>query len=162
MKHKILRIVFSSFFVLNGLAAFAQSDVVPAGGTATGEGGTVTFSVGQIAVQSNEEGSIILSEGVQQPYEIQTIGIDNYPGITLSAMVYPNPTRGNVQLTMSNVQLEGEVRVFDTNGKLLFVKKIEGETTEILMSDLAAGTYFVNVVSGKQVLKTFKVVKMAR
>ena len=133
MKHKILRIVFSSFFVLNGLAAFAQSDVVPAGGTATGEGGTVTFSVGQIAVQSNEEGSIILSEGVQQPYEIQTIGIDNYPGITLSAMVYPNPTAGNLQLTMSNVQLEGEVRVFDTNGKLLFVKKIEGETTEVLM-----------------------------
>ena len=163
MKHKILQIVFSFiFFVLMGIAVFAQSDIVPVGGTATGENGTVTFTIGQIAVQSQGEGSITLSEGVQQPYEIQTIGIDNYPGITLNAVVYPNPTAGNVQLTMSNVQLEGEVRVFDTNGKLLFVKKIEGETTEILMSDLAAGTYFVNVVSGKQVLKTFKVVKMAR
>ena len=163
MEHKILRIVvFSIFFVLTGIAVFAQSDIVPAGGTATGEGGTVTFTVGQIAVQSQGEGGITLSEGVQQPYEIQTIGIDNYPDITLNAVVYPNPTRGNVQLTMNNVQLEGEVRVLDANGKLLFVKKIEGETTDIPMSDLAAGTYFVNVVSGKQVLKTFKVVKMAR
>ena len=95
-------------------------------------------------------------------YEIQIIGIDNYPGITLNAMVYPNPTLGNVQLTMNNVQLEGEVKVFDTNGKLLFSKKIEGITTEITMSDLATGTYFVNVVSEKQILKTFKVVKMAQ
>ena len=163
MEHKILRIVvFSIFFVLTGIAVFAQSDIVPAGGTATGEGGTVTFTVGQIAVQSQGEGGITLSEGVQQPYEIQTIGIDNYPDITLNAVVYPNPTRGNVQLTMNNVQLEGEVRVLDANGKLLFVKKIEGETTDIPMSDLAAGTYFVNVVNGKQVLKSFKVVKMGR
>ena len=102
MKHKILRIVFSSFFVLNGLAAFAQSDVVPAGGTATGEGGTVTFSVGQIAVQSNEEGSN------------------------------------------------------------LFSRKIEGEIAEIPMSDFATGTYFVNVLDGTCVLKSFKVVKMAQ
>ena len=163
MEHKILRIVvFSIFFVLTGIAVFAQSDIVPAGGTATGENGTVTFTVGQIAVQSQGEGGITLSEGVQQPYEIQTIGIDNYPDITLNAVVYPNPTRGNVQLTMNNVQLEGEVRVLDANGKLLFVKKIEGETTDIPMSDLAAGTYFVNVVNGKQVLKSFKVVKMGR
>ena len=140
----------------------AQSDVVPMGGTATGDGGTVTYTIGQIAVQSYEESGVIISEGVQQPYEIQIIGIDNYPGITLNAVVFPNPTNGNVQLTMNNEQSEGEVKVFDMNGKLLFVKKIEGENTEIPMSELAAGTYFVNVVSEKQVLKTFKVVKMAQ
>lgn len=77
-------------------------------------------------------------------------------------MVYPNPTLENVQLTMNNVQLEGEVKVFDLNGKFLFSKKIEGETTVIPMSDLATGTYFVNVQKGTQVLKSFKVVKMAQ
>ena len=163
MKQNPLQIIiFSLFIVLNSVAALAQSDVVPMGGTATGDGGTVTFTIGQIAVQSYGEGNTSISEGVQQPCEIQIIGIDNYPGITLNAMVYPNPTLGNVQLTMNNVQLEGEVKVFDTNGKLLFSKKIEGITTEIPMSDLATGTYFVNVVSEKQILKTFKVVKMAQ
>lgn len=63
---------------------------------------------------------------------------------------------------MNNVQLEGEVKVFDMNGKLLFAKKIEGESTEIPMVNLAAGTYFVNVCQGQQVLKTFKVIKLAR
>lgn len=113
-------------------------------------------------MQANSDGSTTIYEGVQQPYEIQIIGIDNYPGITLNAVVFPNPTVGNVELTMNNVQLEGEVRVFDMNGKFLFVKKIEGENTEIPMSDLSAGAYFVNVVNGTQVLKTFKVIKLAK
>ena len=147
---------------MTGATAFSQSAIVPMGGDIEGSGITISYTIGQIAVQSYGEGSTSISEGVQQPYEIQTIGIDNYPGITLNTMVYPNPTLGNVQLTMNNVQFEGEVRVFDLNGKFLFSKKIEGETTVIPMSDLATGTYFVNVLNGTQVLKTFKVVKMAQ
>ena len=153
---------FISLMVLSVLSLSAQSDIVPMGGDMEGSGVTISYTIGQIAVQSFGEGSTRIFEGVQQSYEIQTIGIDNYPGITLNAMVYPNPTLGNVQLTMNNVQLEGEVRVFDLNGKFLFSKKIEGNSTEIPMSDLAAGTYFVNVLNGTQVLKSFKVVKMAQ
>jgi len=148
--------------ILSAMSLSAQSTIVPMGGDIEGNGVTVSYTIGQIAVQSYGEGSTRIFEGVQQPYEIQTIGVDNYPGITLNAMVYPNPTLGNVQLTMNNVQFEGEVRVFDLNGKFLFSKKIEGSATEIPMSDLAAGTYFVNVLNGTQVLKSFKVVKMAR
>ena len=162
IKMKKTIVFFFALWMMAMQTIEAQSDVVPMGGTATGDGGTVTYTIGQIAVQSYEESGVIISEGVQQPYEIQIIGIDNYPGITLNAVVFPNPTNGNVQLTMNNEQSEGEVKVFDMNGKLLFVKKIEGENTEIPMSELAAGTYFVNVVSEKQVLKTFKVVKMAQ
>ena len=163
MNQKNLRIIFVSvFFVMSGVIAFAQSAIVPIGGDMEGSGVTISYTIGQIAVQSYGEGGTTISEGVQQPYEIQTIGIDNYPGITLNAMVYPNPTLGNVQLTMNNVQFEGEVKVFDSNGKYLFSKKIEGETTVIPMFDLATGTYFVNVLNGTQVLKSFKVVKMAR
>ena len=163
MRQKTLRIILSLlFFVVSSVTLSAQSDIVPTGGTATGNGGTVTYTVGQIAVQTYSNGTFTISEGVQQPYEIQTIGIDNYPGITLNAMVYPNPTVGNVQLTINNEQLEGEVKVFDMNGKFLFSKRIERQNIEIPMSDLAAGTYFVNVLDGTQVLKTFKVVKMAQ
>ena len=163
MKQKSLRIIFSSlFFVMTGIVVFAQSAIVPIGGDMEGSGVTVSYTIGQIAVQSYGEGSTRIFEGVQQPYEIQTIGIDNYPGITLNAMVYPNPTTSNLQLAISNEDFEGEVKVFDMNGKYLFSRKIEENTTEIPMSELATGTYFVNVVNEKQVLKSFKVVKMAR
>ena len=163
MNQNTLRIIFASvFFVLTGANVFAQSDIVPIGGDMEGSGVTISYTIGQIAVQSYGEGSTRIFEGVQQPYEIQTIGIDNYPGITLNAMVYPNPTTSNLELAISNEEFEGEVKVFDTNGKLLFAKKIEGETTVIPMAELATGTYFVNVLNGTQVLKSFKVVKMAQ
>lgn len=151
-------------FVLMALLSegFAQSNIVATGGEATGNGGSVSFSVGQIAVQSNGDGTTSISEGVQQPYEISVSGVDNYPNITLNAVVYPNPTQGNLQLTMNNVQLNGEVRAYDANGKYLFNKKIEGETTFFDLSDYAPGTYYLNLFSGKQMLKSFKVVKTSR
>ena len=153
---------FLSLMILSVICLSAQSAIVPLGGDATDGSVTVSYTVGQVAVQANCDGGTTIYEGVQQPYEIQIIGVDEYSGIVLNAMVYPNPTVGNVQLTMNNVQLVGEVKVFDMNGKMLFVKKIEGENTEIPMANLAAGTYFVNVCQGQQVLKTFKVVKIVR
>ena len=142
--------------------AVAQNAVVPAGGTASGNGGTVTYTVGQIAVQTNSDGTASISEGVQQPYEISVVGVDEHPEITLNAVLFPNPTPGNVQLTIHNMQINGEVRIYDTNGKFLFSKKIEGENTALDLSHYAPATYYVNVYSGKQMLKSFKVVKMVQ
>ncbi len=145
----------------------AQSALVGTGGEANGSGGSVSYSVGQIAVQSNSEGSTSISEGVQQPYEIDVVGVDNYPDITLNAILYPNPTQGNLQLVMSNDQLQmvnGQwlINVFDTNGKYLFSKQINSETTQLDLSPYATGTYYIKVCKGKDVMKTFKVVKMGR
>lgn len=161
--------VFStiSLILLAVMSLSAQSALVGTGGEASGSGGSVSYSVGQIAVQSNSDGSTSISEGVQQPYEIQTIGIDNYPGITLNAVVYPNPTQGNLQLAISNEALgvtneQWEVKVFDAIGKYLLSKQIEGVTTPLDLSLYATGTYYVKVCNGKDVMKTFKVVKMGR
>ncbi len=150
------------FFMGVMMAGIAQSSIVATGGEATGSGGSVSFSVGQIAVQTNGDGTTTISEGVQQPYEISVVGVDDYPTITLNATVYPNPTLGNLQLTMNNLQLKGEVRVYDANGKYLFMKKIENETTFFDLSDYAPGIYYLKVYSDKQMLKSFKVVKMGR
>ena len=150
------------FFMGVMMAGIAQSSIVATGGEATGSGGSVSFSVGQIAVQTNGDGTTTISEGVQQPYEISVVGVDDYPTITLNATVYPNPTLGNLQLTMNNLQLKGEVRVYDANGKYLFMKKIENETTFFDLSDYAPGIYYLNVYSDKQMLKSFKVVKMRK
>lgn len=157
MKRIMFLIMCGGLFCLG--TAVAQNAVVPVGGTASGNGGTVTYTVGQIAVQTNSDGTVSISEGVQQPYEISVVGVDEYPSITLNAVLFPNPTQGNVQLTIDNLQFEGEVKIFDLNGKFLFSKKIEGENTALDLSRYAPATYYVNVYSGKKMLKSFKVVK---
>ena len=75
--------------------ALAQNATVSAGGTATGSGGTLTFTIGQIADQKVDGNGQYIIEGVQQPYEIQTVGVDNYPNISLNAVVYPWASRSS-------------------------------------------------------------------
>lgn len=140
--------------------AVAQNATVSAGGTATGSGGSLTYTVGQIADQKVDGSGQYIIEGVQQPYEIQIVGVDNYPNISLNAMVYPNPTIGNVSLKITGMDIVGEVKVYDVNGKYLLSKEIEGELTDISLSSLAQGTYFVNVYDKQRMLKSFKVVKI--
>ena len=116
----IRKIFFCVFVSIITSSMFAQSAVVTAGGTANGSGGSATYTVGQIADQRVEGSGKYIIEGVQQPYEIQTVGIDNYPNITLNAVVYPNPTIDKVVLSISNFDIPSSgltMQLFDFNGK---------------------------------------------
>ena len=68
------RSLLSLFFVIVCMFSFAQNALVPTGGEATGNAGTVSYTIGQIAVQTVANSNASVSEGVQQPFEIQTIG----------------------------------------------------------------------------------------
>lgn len=74
-------------------------------------------------------------------------------------VVYPNPTSGKVQFATESELLNSEVKVFDINGKYLFTKKIDSKNMEIDLTAFASGMYYLNIVTGNQVVKTCKVVK---
>ena len=147
------------------VTAAAQSDIVTTGGEASSNAGSVSYTIGQIAVQSVENGSATLTEGVQQPFEIQIVGVDNYPNITLDARVYPNPTADRVTLTVNTPVVETmctsslHVALYNNNGQYIRTVDITATQTDIDMTALSAGTYYLRVTDGRQTLKTFKVVK---
>ena len=60
--------IFAILLCIAGIVA-AQSAVVSVGGDAQGNGGSVSYTVGQVAVQTvaNSNGSVSVAEGVQQP-----------------------------------------------------------------------------------------------
>jgi len=74
--------------------------------------------------------------------------------------VYPNPTADNLTLQIkdfNNVKLT--YQLFDMNGKLLENKKIIGNETSIVMSNLVPANYFLKVTKGNKEVKTFKIIK---
>ena len=150
------------FFSVLATAMFAQSAIVPVGGTASGSGGSATYTVGQIAVQRASNGSYFIIEGVQQPYEIQVVGINEYPGISLQAIVYPNPTQHFVQLRITNYEIPAEgltAQLFDANGKFLHEYRITDMETKMDLEIYPTATYQLRVMNGSTLLKTFKVIK---
>lgn len=160
MKRFYIFLCFSalSFF------AFGQSAIVPVGGDAQNANGSVSYTVGQIAVEtvSNSNGSISVAEGVQQPYEIQTVGVNKYPMISLNALVYPNPTENLAQLELNGFEIPTgglQAHLFDSKGKLLQIIDVVDDITQFQIGQYATGTYYLELRQGKQPLKTFKVVR---
>lgn len=139
----------------------AQNTIPTTGGNATGTGGTVSYTVGQIAY-STLSGTIgIISQGVQQPYEISVAtAIENSKEITLECTVYPNPTSGLIKLIVESFDNEEmRFRLFDLNGALLQDKKVESRETEISLENLSSSVYFLKVISKSKEMKVFKIVK---
>ena len=143
---------------------FAQYAIVPIGGDSQSNNGSVNYTVGQIAVRTstNSNGGVTVAEGVQQPYEIMTVGIDEYPQIVLKAEVYPNPTDNLVQLHINGFETQTKglcAKLYNENGKVLQTLTVTNVLTTFQIGHYATGIYFLEVSDGKRVLKTFKVVR---
>ncbi|MCJ7450077.1 MAG: T9SS type A sorting domain-containing protein [Bacteroidales bacterium] len=142
-------------------AIHAQQTIPATGGNATGSGGSVSYTVGQITYQTISGTNGTVAQGVQQPYEISIVtAIENTEGITLEYRVYPNPTRGLITLIIKPYDNENlKYRLYNLNGILLQDKKVESEETVISMENLSSAIYFLKVLKDNNEIKIFKIVK---
>jgi hypothetical protein len=161
MGHKRLKLVAVLLLGLGPISLKAQLSVNATGGNASGSGGSVNYSVGQVANQTHTGSNGSVAEGVQQPYEISVVTvIEEAKGLSLSVMAYPNPTNENVILRIDKFELSKlSFQLYDMNEKLLQSEIITSNQTIIVMSNLVSATYFVKVIQGDKEVKTFKVIK---
>jgi hypothetical protein len=146
-------------FILTGVKA--QENINSAGNNATGTGGSVSYSIGQVVYHTLIGTNSSIAEGVQQPYEISVIsGVSDSKAINLSLVAFPNPTTDLLTLSFNEQSLTNlTYQLLDLNGKLLRSEKITGNQTTIEMSNLATSTYFLKVIHNNTEIKTFKIVK---
>lgn len=139
----------------------AQSTITTSGGNASGSGGSVSYTIGQIANNTLSGTNGTITQGVQQPYEISVLtALESAGEITLESIVYPNPTRGLIKLIIESSGDEDlRFRLYDINGVLLQEKKIESRETEITMENVSAAVYFLKLIKNNKEVKVFKIVK---
>lgn len=161
MKKNKLKISAMVWFAL-GWGGLQAQEVVPAsGGNASSGGGSASYSFGQVVYTTNTGTTGSVAQGVQQPFEISVvIAIEEAQGITLQCSAYPNPTTEFVKLKVQSYKVENlSYQLFDMQGKLLETKKLDGNETRIMTSNLVPATYFVKVFQGKKEIKIFKIIK---
>lgn len=140
--------------------AQAQESINASGGAASGSGGTIAYSVGQVVYTTNTDASGTVSQGVQQVYEIFTVGI-NETELNISLSVFPNPTADNLTLQISDYNNEKlSYQLFDMQGKLLNNGQVTTQQTQINTANLPSATYFINVVNQEnKKVQSFKISK---
>ena len=157
MKHTILTL---SGLLLFGYGLKAQDAIPTSGGDASGSGGTVSYTVGQVVYTTNTGSNGSVSQGVQQPYEISVVSGIGDNTINLSCTAYPNPTTDKLTLRVENTEkLNLNYQLLDINGKVLESNKVEGSETCISMESLTPSIYFLKISDGLKEVKTFKIIK---
>jgi Secretion system C-terminal sorting domain len=157
MKTKIL--YFFLFFVIIATSQ-AQNATLTSGNNAGGAGGSTSYSIGQIAFAYNTSSAGSVTQGMQQVFEISTLGTENLPEITLQMAVYPNPTNSFVNLNIMNLEINSlQFLLTDMNGRAILNQKITNSETKIEMENLSKAVYFLQVSNENKLLKTFKIIK---
>lgn len=157
----IKQILLMCLMLLGVVLAQAQTTATTSGGEATGNGGTVSYTVGQVVYQTHSGTNGSVAEGVQQPYEISVVtGIEEAKGINLLVSAYPNPTTDYLTLEIKDFELSNlSFQLYDLNGKILQNKKITVSQTSIAMGNLIPANYFVTVMQNNKKIRTFKIIK---
>ena len=164
MLHKKIKLSVILLFSL-GLTGLQAQEVIPStGGNASGSGGTVSYTVGQVIYNTNTGTNGSVAQGIQQPYEISIVsGVDETESINLILSAYPNPTTDFLTLKIdasATLSIQSmSYQLYDISGKLLESKKIEGNETSIDMKNLVPAIYFLKVIQGSKEVKTFKIIK---
>ncbi len=161
MRHKRLKLSAVLLLGLGLTGLQAQTSVNATGTNASGSGGSVSYSVGQVVYTTNTGTNGSVAQGVQQPFEISVVtGLEEAKGINLSVTAYPNPTTDYLTLSISEFEISNlTYQLYDISGKLLQSEKITGNQTNIVMSNLVPANYFVKVIAGNQLIKEFKIIK---
>jgi hypothetical protein len=139
-------------------SSFAQQGTVSAGGTASGTGGTVTYTIGETNYINTTGSGGTITQGLQQPFEI-TVGIEEIT-LPVEVSLFPNPTNEYVVLSVAAGDVNDlSYQLYDMQGKLLEDNKLNDTHTNIAMTNYASATYFIKVLNSKNESKEFKIIK---
>jgi hypothetical protein len=155
--------------LLLGLAlttSYAQQATNATGSTAVGTGGSATYSVGQIANETNTSAEGSVAQGVQHAYEIFEVSEgpvqfrEIYKGVTLSVSAKLTPNTDLLLLQIPNLGASKVTfQLFTLQGKLVQSHNITQMQTDIDMNSLSPAPYFAKIMQGNVALKTFKIIK---
>ncbi len=137
----------------------AQTAILTTGITASGTTGTTSYSLGQ-TTYLQKGNNLQIMEGVQQPYEIITLAVDNLSVAEKNILLYPNPVRDflNVDFGKENFQNSRYV-LFDSQGKLIKTGNLISQKTELDMTTLPSSVYLIQIFQKDKNIKTFKIIK---
>lgn len=132
---------------------------------------SLSFTMGEMMTQTaiTQNGTLVLTQGFQQPEQFELVGIFVPPELTVDYQVFPNPTAG--QLTLKLAGKEPTllfVGIYDLRGsqtvipeqRLGFIGQFE---TIFDLSPLPEGMYFLRIYDeSRQLVETIKVQKAHR
>ncbi len=152
MKLYISLIAILTFTVGFGQIDIKKSSISTAGGSQTAGNTTLTYAIGEVAVQENTQGNTHISEGFIGPDIIRALGIEDYAQLA-GVNIYPNPVTDYIHIDLPQSQ-QYEFYLFDLNGKLINRYQSDEKTYTINIQNLQTAVYALVVIDKNHKRKT--------
>lgn len=139
-------LVFTLAVMCFGLGLQAQSlerqVIGSAGGFEVENGYSLSFTVGEPVVETAISGTLVLTQGFQQPDDI-SVGINDVAKIKMDYLIFPNPTidQLTVQLTSDKV-VEVYISLHDMLGR-----KFDQLDRKVLVDGVAQQQYDLSILA---------------
>jgi len=151
-------ITFIMFLLFLFTLEINAQEVVSAGGDNFSNSTlSVSWTIGEPISETYSAGSQILTQGFHQS-KLSVIGIYDISSADMLISLFPNPTQDFVNLTVANYE-NLTFQLFSFDGKLVQTNKVLSEKTEIKMNNLSSATYFLKILKGNKLLKTYQIIK---
>lgn len=151
---------------LSATSAFCQSAFPTMGGDISGNGGSLSYTVGQLAVSFDKQRStnaeyvkLSLFEGVQQTYSVTELSIDGVAQIAVKVNIAPNPTTDKIKVMLESPVDNLYFELYTMSGNLLQKDKFSGAEQIVDMSSLPSGSYLLRVVAEKME-NNYRIIKL--
>ena len=144
----ILVLFLLSLSMSYGQVNIKKNSISTAGGSATVGNTSLTYAIGEVAMQENTQGNTHLSEGFIGPDILAAVGIEDY-GELSGIGVYPNPVDSYLNIELSSA-IDYEIYLYDISGKQLLNTVSTGNTRKQLdFSTYKRAVYMLIVVDRK-------------
>jgi hypothetical protein len=145
-------------FNLPGL--YGQNGTLSSGGLAFGAGGVMNYSIGQTDYKTLSSANTIITQGLQQTYEVIDISGLTENQYANTVFLYPNPVSDFIHLKIQNTDLSNlHVTLINSIGQEVLDQSIQEVHTILPMLELTQGIYFLKITSNNTLIKTFKLIK---
>ena len=143
--------------LLTTLSVTAQEVVATQGDSYSNTSGSIDFTVGEVVINTGTDGSNSITQGFHQS-NWKFVGVEDHaPNYEVS--IFPNPTEEVLNIKTSKFE-NVKYTLYDTQGKLVLHGKLSAEQTTIQVRKMAAGSYSLVLNTGKQILKTYRLIKL--
>lgn len=151
---------FIIILLLCALHVQGQQQVISsAGNFHSAASGSISWTLGELAIETLTTAGNILTQGFQQS-RLTVTGIGDIPTLDYEIVVYPNPASDHLIIRTDKEQHENlYYHLYDLSGKIVLQDKILESETTITVNHLKSAVYLLRIIDGTRQVRAFKVVK---
>ena len=155
-----LFLIFKIGFSQTGTGFMTSPQVISTvGGNWIQNNYNLSFTVGEIAVETHVEQSAILTQGFhQENYQIVNISeSQNY-----QVSVFPNPTQDQLHISFNVPNNTATIRMTDVKGNIIYAKPgfLTNEDKTVELTSLAQGVYWLEIILEKSERIVYQIQKI--